>query len=246
MKIHIRSVLPAKPSIVVLFLSITVSVLSLAPEAQARVHCFCKMQSLSTTIADFGEQGSYGTQFGHDVECRRLCDSRSGSYWASNQAAACLVSHGGTMVAFYAVGTRSYQAGNNYTCPASDTTAAEGSIVFHDYDVSRKLTMNGHEVMASGFSQVILAAKDTVANFYFQDGLPPHLKAFTYSVKLYRDNLLVQELSKSSPPVALAGGDVMVWFTGQPAKSVHGHTWKVEWYWFGPNARNGSSQFKIP
>src|ERR1044072_9491428 len=112
-----------------------------APHAEAKAHCYCKMMSLSTTISDFGALRSYGTQAGHDTDCRKLCDNRSSSWWSSNQASACSASHGGTVVAFYAAGTRSYQGGNNYTCPGAH--APEGRMEFGGYAVNRKITING-------------------------------------------------------------------------------------------------------
>jgi hypothetical protein len=215
------------------------------PAAQAKAHCFCKLQSLSTTIANFGQIGTYGTQSGHDVDCRSLCDSRSGSYMNSSRASACSASHGGTIAAFYAVGTRAYQSGNNYTCPQTGGSAAQGSIGFDMYSVSRSVSINSRQIDLSKPLQVVtLQPQEAFANFELWDNLAYHNQAWTYSAKLYRDNVLVQELTKKSPPLSV--GNVRVLFTGQPAQAVHGQVWKVEWYNFAPNSSNGSIEFKIP
>ena len=57
--------------------------------AMARAHCHCKLESLGRTIKDFGDIGSYGTQQGHDADCRRLCDGAASGYMnATNRASA--------------------------------------------------------------------------------------------------------------------------------------------------------------
>jgi hypothetical protein len=53
----------------------------------------------------------------------------------------------------------------------------------------------------------------------------------------------IEQLSKKSP-VAYQGG-VYAQFTGQPNAFVHGHTWKIEWYYGGPNYTNGSASFIV-
>lgn len=227
----------------VLFFGLS-SLIALQPSAHAKAHCYCRLQSQSTTVYNFGEIASYNTQIGHDSNCAAQCNDRASHYFGSNQASACAASHGGTVVAFYAVGSKSYQSGKNYACPQTGATATKGSITFGPYQVDRQLFLN--EEWINFFSPpavVTLPPPAAYATFKLNDVLPAHVKPWTYTAKLYRDNVLVEELSKTSSAVSV--GNVWVVFTSQPANTVHGHVWKVEWHYFAPGFNNGSTQFRI-
>jgi len=140
------------------------------PSARARSHCYCKMQSPSGAVADFGSLGSYGTQQGHDEDCRKLCDGRASDYWKNNQSAACTASKGATLVANYAVGTRGYQAGNNYTCPLSGTSAVDGFLSFDNaFPESVRWKLDGNAIAPDKFGNVTLDPHDSFVNFAAYD-----------------------------------------------------------------------------
>jgi len=214
--------------------------------ALARAHCYCKAQSLGTTIKDFGAIGSYGTQVGHDADCRALCDGAANGYMnATNRAAACAASGGNAIVAVYAVGTRSYQSGDNFTCAIGGVSAARGSIQVFPLGHARQLKLNDRAINPTGIhASVTLPASDKFANFEFIDDLPSHLQAWSYTARLYRDGALVQEFSERTRAGLLQ--HVTVKFSGQPASAAHGHRWKIEYHNSGPGADNGSYDFRIP
>lgn len=218
-------------------------VLGAQQAAYAKAHCYCRLQSQSTTI-NFGEIASYNTQIGHDSNCAALCNDRASHHFGSNQASVCAASHGSTLVAFYAVGSKSYQSGRNFACPQTGASATKGSITFDRYQIDRKLTLNETEINFNTPPPfVTLPPQAEFATFKFNDVLPAHVKPWTYTAKLYRDNVLVEEISKPSTAVSI--GNVWVVFTSQPAKTVRGHVWKVEWHYFAPGFSNGSAQFQI-
>lgn len=215
--------------------------------AMARAHCHCKLESLGRTIKDFGDIGSYGTQQGHDADCRRLCDGAASGYMnATNRASACVASGGNTVVAVYAVGTRSYQSGDNWTCDVGGATAINGSIEVLPGGVSRRqFKLNSVELHARGINAAAtLPSGDKFANFEFIDDVPSHLQAWTYTARLYRDGALVQQFSERVRAGIVQ--HVRVRFSSQPAAAVHGHTWKIEWNYAAPGSDNGSQQYKIP
>jgi hypothetical protein len=228
-------------SFVRVFSCLAVGLLLHAP-AYAKAHCFCKLQSLSTIVTNFGEIATYNTQSGHDGNCSALCNDRAKHYVESNRTSACNTSHGGTLVAFYAVGTKSYQSGENYACPQTGASVTPGSIAFGPHEVDRMIKLNGkaYDTLARNMT---LPPQDKYGTFEFSDRLPSHLKEWTYSAKLYRDNVLMQELSATSHR---GDWDVIVTFTSQPAGAVHHHTWKIAWYYFAPGANNGSAEFWVP
>src|SRR5437763_1294138 len=111
----------------------------------AGAHCYCKLGPLGAPIQNFGEIAHYGTQIGHDGACRDACNTKADAFMrsAANRAAACNATHGGSVVAYYAVGTNSYKAGATYNCPPSGTTPNPGNIVFPGYPSEHVIVVDG-------------------------------------------------------------------------------------------------------
>lgn len=81
-------------------------------------------------------------------------------------------------------------------------------------------------------------------NFELQDKISVTVQRWTYTAKLYRDGALVEQLAGKSRLFKPKG--ISAKFTGQPNSFVHGHQWKIEWHYAGPNHGNGSISFFIP
>lgn len=238
--------LPGRPHRKGLLLSaILVLAVAGAQAAAASAHCFCKLGPLSSPIQNFGEIAQYGTQIGHDADCRSRCDGRASQYMAGNQTAACTASHGAPIVAFSAVGTKSYQGSRTFTCPQSNSGPIPGRVVFGTIPATiRTLSVNGTGVdLRLSQQSVTVQNQGPYTLFELDDHLSFHVQGWTYNAKLYRDNVLVEELAQKSPP-AFVGG-VLVDFTGQPNNLVHGHDWRVEWHYFGSGFTDGSVTFHV-
>ena len=149
---------------------------------------------------------------------------------------------------YSAVGTKSYQAGKSYSCPQTNPGPETGSIKFVPPigNATRFIFVNDVGVNPSNPPPLglMVPLKTPFTTFKLQDFLNWHTQQWTYDATLYRDNVLVERISGKS----LVGfkGNVLVFFTGQPNNSVHGHTWKVEWHYNGNNFSNGSASFFIP
>jgi hypothetical protein len=139
-----------------------------------------------------------------------------------------------------------YSAGSSLTCPAS-TGGTPGKILFGTIPgvISRSVTVNLATVNLYGQSQTVnVPIKGAFTSFVLNDNLSMHMQAWTYDAILYRDGVKIEAFSKKSP-VAFQGS-VYVQFTDQPNSFVHGHDWKVEWHYAGPNFQNGSVTFHVP
>ena len=215
--------------------------------AHARAHCFCKLGPIGAPYHDFGEIDSYSTQIGHDSACHNTCSSTVSSYLsnAANKTAMCAAANGGSLIASSAVGTRPYTTASTTTCPAGPGGPA-GFISFAPWITARTITVNGTGVnpYAPPPSVPISGNNTSFTIFEFTDTLHFHVQQWTYDLRLYRDGALVEQLSKKSPPASGVG--VSARFTGQSNAFVHGHTWKIEWHYAGPNFQNGSATFYIP
>jgi hypothetical protein len=217
--------------------------------AWANAHCFCKLGPAGSPIKDFGQIATYNTQIGHDSDCSNACIDAADSYMndAGNRVSACTKAHGTSIVTYSAVGTRSYQAGKTYTCPQTNPSASPGSIKFlPSSQYHRSLEVNGVGVNINGLSgsNVTVPINTAFTTFKLTDYLTGHVQAWTYEGTLYRDNAVVEKFSGKSS--VASSQNVFVVFTGQPNSSVHGHTWKVEWHYFGSNFSNGSVTFFVP
>jgi hypothetical protein len=217
--------------------------------AYSNAHCFCKLGPPGSPIKDFGQIKAYATQIGHDSDCSSACIDAADTYMndAGNRVSACNKAHGTSIVTYSAVGTKSYQGGKTYTCPQTTTSPAAGSIKFVPaYQYVRTLEVNGKTVnlYALPGSNVTVPINGPFTTFKLIDYLTGHVQAWTYEASLYRDNAVVEKLSGKSS--VASSQNVSVDFTGQPNSSVHGHTWKVEWHYFGNNFSNGSVTFLIP
>lgn len=215
--------------------------------SQAKAHCFCKLGPSGSPYHDFGQIKTYGTQIGHDADCQSTCNNAVNSYLsnAASKAAVCAAANGASVVSYSAVGTRAYIAGNTKTCPSS-AGGFPGSITFGAFPSSiRSITVNNVGINPNApASQTIVPINTPFTTFIFTDMLQLHMQRWTYSATLYRDGVKIEQFSKKSP-TAYQGG-VNVQFTGQPNSFVHGHNWKIEWHYAGPNFQNGSTTFYIP
>ena len=225
------------------------SICCLPGAAYANAHCFCKLGPPNAPIKDFGQIATYNTQYGHDSSCSSLCSATIKSYMndPGNNASACSHANGVSIVTYSAVGTRAYQAGTTYTCPQTNHGPAPGSITFPPPlpDTTRLIYVN--DAVVNPFTSppnLTVPVKTPFTSFKLQDFLKWHAQQWTYDGTLYRDNVLVERLSGKSPPASSVS--VVVYFTGQPNNSVHGHTWKVEWHYNGNQFSNGSFSFFIP
>lgn len=217
--------------------------------AYSNAHCFCKLGPPGSPIKDFGQIKAYATQIGHDSDCSSACIDAADTYMndAGNRVSACNKAHGTSIVTYSAVGTKPYQGGKTYTCPQSNTTPSPGSIKFSPaFQYTRTLEVNGVGVnlFAPSGSQVIVPIQTPFTTFKLVDYVTFHVQAWTYEATLYRDNVLVEKFSGKSAPAS--SQTIAVYFSGQPNSAVHGHTWKVEWHYFGNNFSNGSVTFLIP
>jgi hypothetical protein len=232
----------------VLLYAILLSASMKVETAAAGAHCFCKLGPVSSPIHDFGEIASYNFQNGHDAGCKALCNDRSNHYMAANQASACNAVHGAAIVVNFAVGTKSYQGGQTYTCPHTSSTPTPGGIIFYTTPAAgRSLDVNGVSINLNNPPQQNVSIQNSGAfvTFTLNDFVQPHVQPWTYEAKLYRDKGLVENISKKAPGYIRGSGSVLVTFTGQPNSFVHGHDWKIEWHYFGQSFTNGSVSFHI-
>jgi hypothetical protein len=164
----------------------------------------------------------------------------------SNYTSACNAANGATIVTYSAVGTKPYKTGKTYTCPQTNPGATPGSIVFNGAQLitQRAVYVNDLSVYPIPWIFTIPVKTTAFTTFKLDDRLNLHVQKWTYDATLYRDNVLVEQLSGKSP--APYSGDVMVKFTAQPDSFVHGHTWKVQWHYSGGQFTNGSTSFYIP
>jgi len=163
---------------------------------------------------------------------------------AANKTAACNASHGASIVTYSAVGTKSYQPGKTYACPINSAPQPSIFLFGTTPAVARSIDVNGVGVNLVGGSPVISVPISTpFTTFTLNDYLSSHVQSWTYDATLYRDNVRVDHLSGKSP--AFFRGSVLAQFTGQPNAYVHGHNWKIEWHYFGPNFSNGNVTFHI-
>jgi|SRR5947209_5045135 len=215
-------------------------------EAHATAHCFCKLGPISSPFHDFGQIKSYGTQIGHDTDCKNACNAAAGGYMsnAANKSAVCKAAGGGNVVSYSAVGTRPYIAGNSLTCP-SHSGGTPGYILFGTIpdNPMRSITINGTTINMNSQTPIIIQNQGAYVTFTLYDYLSFHVQQWTYDAILYRDGVKIEQFSKKSP-VAFKGS-LFVTFTGQPNAFVHGHNWKIEWRYAGPNFQNGSATFHI-
>jgi hypothetical protein len=216
----------------------------------AKAHCFCKIGPVSSPYADLGAIGTYGVQIGHDDECRSLCNDTANQYMSdpASKAAVCKQAGNSAFAAYSAVGTRPYQAGQTFTCPQTSPQPRPGSIRFPlSPGTIRVLNVNNIPVNAyppGPLKPVIVPYAGYYTTFSLSDYLQFHFQSWTYTARLYRDGILIEQFSKPAGVGYI--GVVQVTFTGQPNAFVHGHTWKVEWEFAGSGFVNGSVSFFIP
>ncbi|HEY2321700.1 MAG TPA: hypothetical protein VGJ82_02445 [Thermoanaerobaculia bacterium] len=213
-------------------------------------HCYCKLGPLGSPIHNFGEIEHWSTQIGHDGACRDSCNKKADAFMrdANNRAAACNATHGGTVVSYYAVGTKAYQAGASYNCPQSSPTPTPGSIGFNAPSGSFAnvaVYINGTNVdQIQPISGGGIQNNGPFTTFTAHDLLHLHMQSWTFSARLYRDNALVEELVGKSPTISTQ--QVAITFTGQPNAFVHGHTWKVVTHYAGPGYGDRTKAFFVP
>lgn len=233
----------------ILSLAMITLAIAVLPAYGGGAHCYCKVGLLSSPIRDFGEIEHWATQIGHDGACRDSCNTKADAYMRdpNNRTAACNSTHGAPVVAFFAVGTRAYQAGGTYNCPQSNPTPAPGRVSFppRDHGTTPRVTVNDIDIdtLAAPPLWGKLPTKGPFATFDFRDRLSLHAQSWTLTARLYRDNVLVEELTGKSPTASAP--DIWVTFTEQPNSFVHGHTWKVTTHYAGPGYGDRSIPFQI-
>lgn len=217
------------------------------PVLSAAASCFCKAGPLSKPVRDFGRIARYRSQIGNTADCRQKCATRAKEYFkvAANLSDACAATGGGAFSAYSAVGTRPYKVAASFSCPPTKVEPLGGSINFGmpTGAVRRRIRVNGEDVEASCSSPVKFVKDGDFTTFVMDDYLQYHIQSWTYTAKLFRDGVLVDQLSRKSPPVF--NGTVLVVFTSQPNSIVRGHRWTVEWRYAGPRFTNGSCSFYI-
>jgi hypothetical protein len=227
--------------------SLLIIACSASAPAYAGAHCFCKLGPLSAPVHNFGEIEHWATQ-NHDGACRDSCNTKTDAYMrnANNRAAACNALHNASVVAYYAVGTKSYQAGGTYNCPRTGPTPTPGTLVFRGKTYSHYIQVN-NGLLINPWAPPILPVQvqnaTAFVKFTLHDSLSGHAQSWTYDAYLYRDNALVEQLTGKSGP--FYSGDVVAAFTGQPNSFVHGHDWKIAWHYAAPQSTNGSASFHI-
>jgi len=168
----------------------------------------------------------------------------------SNRTSACNVAKGASIATYWSVGTKKYKTGNTYSCPKNNSGPLPGAIGFpspRDVSSARKIFVNDtgffpSEASANLFFQTNF--KPPFVTFRLEDQLGFHMQRWTYDATLYRDNVLVERLSGLSPAHSAPG--VSVTFTSQPTNFVHGHTWKITWYYTGKGLAEGGASFFVP
>lgn len=216
--------------------------------AYANAHCWCRLGPTGSPYKDFGAIATFSGQSGHDNYCSGLCQGKASQYMASNQAAVCQAANYGTVVASSCVGTHPWQTAWTQTCPSGNNPAPGGlnfdSITAHPGAI-QKVEINGSNVgiNANTQSSTIIPATPKFTKFVFTNPINFHAQSWTYTVKLYRDNQLVETLSGKSPAVSQT--IAVATFTEQPNNFVHGHGWKIDWAYAGPNQANGTTSYAV-
>jgi hypothetical protein len=219
-----------------------------APSAAlAKASCWCRLGPVSSPYKDFGAIATWGGQSGHDSTCHDLC-SQTVTGWmatAANKSAVCQAANGGSLAAYSCVGTRPW--GNAWTglCPAGNTPAPGALAIYDAGYTSRTMKINNVMVPVNANTQpnTVIMNTPLFTTFFFVDPLNFHVQSWTYTAKLYRDNVLVETLVRKSPTVSKF--NAVATFTQQPNAFVHGHVWKIEWSYAGPNQANGATSYSI-
>jgi hypothetical protein len=110
----------------------------------------------------------------------------------------CNASNGVSIVVYWAVGTRAYQAGTTYTCPQTNPAPTHGWIVFGTTSTTaRDIYVNNVYVdLQNPPTNLTVPLTTPFTTFKLDDILKWHAQAWTYDGTLYRDNVLVEQFSK--------------------------------------------------
>jgi len=214
--------------------------------AYANAHCWCRLGPTSSPYKDFGAIATYGTQIGHDSGCSSLCSQAASGYMASNQSAVCQAANFGSVAAYSCVGTRPWTTAWTQTCPAANTPLG-GFLTFYNAGfTSKTVRINNTDIPLNSNAQQYTQITSTplFTTFFFANPLNYHTQSWTYTAQLYRDNQLVETLTRKSPAVSAL--NAVATFTQQPNGFVHGHVWKIVWTYAGPNQPNGATSYTIP
>jgi hypothetical protein len=162
---------------------------------------------------------------------------------ANNRAAACNATHGASVVAYSAVGTKAYAAGGTYNCPQSNPTPKPGGVGFPSHDGGKTpiVRVNGVDVDQLSPLPGKALSGTPFTTFMLRDKLTYHTQRWTFTARLYRDNVFVEELTGKSS--AASATDVEVTFTEQPNSFALGHTWKVTTHYEGSGYADVSKSF---
>lgn len=232
---------------IILFCALTL-VLAAPSTAYANAHCWCRLGPISSPYKDFGSVATYNTQIGHDTGCKSTCSATASGWMAtpSNQATVCQAANFGSLAASSSVGSRPWLSAWTSTCPASGTPLG-GSLIFWNAGFTQKTFRinNVSQTLNNGTPQnTPIVSTPAFTTFFFVNPLNYHTQSWTYTVNLYRDNVLVETLTRMSP--AISQLNAVANFTQQPNAFVHGRVWKVTWTYAGPNQANGSTSYMIP
>ena len=227
----------------------TVTIVLAAPStAYAAANCWCRLGPVSSPYKDFGSVATYNTQIGHDSGCKSTCSTTVGGWMGNptNQATVCQAANFGSLAASSSVGTRPWQSAWTSTCPAANTPLG-GLLTFWNAGFTNKeMRINNVSVPLNAGAPQNTPISNTplFSTFYFVNPLNFHAQSWTYTVQLFRDNVLVETLTRKSPAVSKLNAEAR--FTQQPNAFVHGHVWKIVWTYAGPNQANGSTSYMIP
>ncbi len=231
-----------------LWCAVTFAVAVLPSAAYAKASCWCRLGPTSSPYKDFGAIASFGGQTGHDSICHDLCSQTVASWMgnASNYNNVCQAAHWGSIAAYSCVGTRPWSTAWTMTCH-STTLPAAGSLSFiQPLYPDAAIRINNALVAVNNNTQqhTQITSTPLFTTFELIDNLSYHTQQWTYTAQLYRDNVLVEVLTKKSPFGSSLTADAK--FTQQPNAFVHGHTWKIAWTYAGPKHASGASSYSIP
>jgi hypothetical protein len=231
---------------VMLLCAVTSAMVVLPSAAYAKASCWCRLGPTSSPYKDFGALATFGGQSGHDSLCHDLCSQTVTSWMAntSNYNTVCQAANWGSVAAYSSVGTRPWTTAWTATCHSPNSPAA-GYLTISNFTPSPSLTVEINDVFIpvnNNTQQTIqIASTPLFTTFVLVVPLSFHVQSWTFTAQLYRDNGLVETLSRKSPTVS--SYYAVATFTQQPNTFVHGHVWKIVWTYHG---NNGVSSYSIP